>query len=505
MKKVLSLDGLASAIAAAKRKGKKIVHCHGVFDLLHVGHIRHFERAKALGDLLVVTVTPDRFVNKGPHRPAFPENLRAEAVAALSCVDFAAVNTWPDAVETLKLLKPSLYVKGSDYRSEKDDATGGIRRERLAVESVGGKLVFTDDIVFSSSALLNRHLPAFTPEIASFLEGFGRRHSAEGVKSWLARARKLRLLAVGEAIVDEYLFCEAIGKSSKEPTLVVKKLQPELYAGGALAVANNAASVCDRVGLIAMVGRLESRMGLIKKQLRPAVKAHWAWRSDGPTILKRRFVESYHFTKLLEVYEIEDASPRPADEASWARLIAREAPRHDATLVTDYGHGMMGAATIRAAQSKSNFLVVNAQSNAGNIGYHTIGRWKRLDLACMAENELRMERRDRRGDIKLLLEKLCRDRGWKRAIVTRGKFGSLAYEKGTGVVHVPAFAGQVKDRVGAGDAFLSVAGPLVAAGAPLEVALFLGNAAGAQAVATVGHRQFLDRAALVKHAGSLLK
>ncbi|MDX6770467.1 MAG: PfkB family carbohydrate kinase [Elusimicrobiota bacterium] len=505
MSKLQTLDELAKTVAAARRKGRRVVHCHGVFDLLHVGHIRHFERAKREGDLLVVTVTPDRFVNKGPHRPAFHEGLRAEAVAALSVVDYAAVNRWPDAVETIKLLRPHAYVKGSDYKSEKSDVTGGIARERRAVEAGGGRLVFTDDIVFSSSALLNRHLPVFTPEIARFVEEFGRRHDASAVTKWLARARGLRLLAVGEAIVDEYAFCEAIGKSSKEPTLVVKKLAPELFIGGSLAVANNAASVCDRVSLFAMVGRQDPRMGLIRAKLRPSVRPVWAWRSDGPTILKRRYVESYHFTKLLEVYELNDAAPLPAEEARWAARLARELPRHDATLVTDYGHGMIGERTLKALQAKARFLIVNAQSNAGNIGYHTIGRYKRVDLACMAENELRMATLDRRGEVRLLIERLAKSRGWKRVIVTRGKYGSLGYERGAGFFHAPAFAGQVKDRVGAGDAFLSVAGPLVAAGAPLEVALFLGNAAGAQAVATVGHRQFLDRAALIKHAESLLK
>lgn len=505
MSKLLPLDELAAALAAQRRKGRRVVHCHGVFDLLHVGHIRHFQRARREGDVLVVTVTPDRFVNKGPHRPAFNELLRAEAVAALSVVDYAAVNHWPDAVETIRLLKPNVYVKGSDYRAAKDDPTGGIRRERAAVESVRGRLVFTDEIVFSSSALLNQHLPVFTPEIARFLEDFGKRHAAADVLNWLEKARSLRLLCAGEAIIDEYAFCEAIGKSAKEPTLVVKKLDPELFIGGSLAVANNAASICERVGLVALLGRLDSRLALIRSKLRPGVRPVWAWRSDGPTVVKRRYVESYHFTKLLEVYEINDAAPRPEDEAAWARVLARELPRYDATLVTDYGHGLFGERALKALQEKAKYLIVNAQANAGNIGYHNIGVYKRVDLACLAENEIRMATLDRRGDVRRLMERLSRARGWKRLIVTRGKKGAIAYERGEGFSIVPAFAGLVKDRVGAGDAFLSVAGPLAAAGAPLEIALFLGNAAGAQAVATVGHRQFLDAASLRKHAESLLK
>src|SRR5437867_10418479 len=104
--KVRRLREVADAVAALRGGGKKVIHCHGVFDLLHIGHIKHLEAARKLGDVLVVTITPDRFVNKGPHRPAFPERLRAEALASLACVDYVAVNEWPTAVETIRTLKP---------------------------------------------------------------------------------------------------------------------------------------------------------------------------------------------------------------------------------------------------------------------------------------------------------------------------------------------------------------------------------------------------------------
>ena len=109
--KVRDLDELASTLAELKAGGSRVVQCHGSFDPLHVGHIRHFEQARKMGDVLVVTVTPNRFVNKGPHRPVFTEDLRAEAIAALSCVDYVAINRWPTAVEVIHLLKPGLYVE----------------------------------------------------------------------------------------------------------------------------------------------------------------------------------------------------------------------------------------------------------------------------------------------------------------------------------------------------------------------------------------------------------
>ena len=98
--KTLTLEELAQVVADLRQAGKVVAHCHGVFDLMHVGHIRHFEQAKQLGDVLIVTVTPDRFVNKGPNRPVFPEAQRAWSIAALACVDYVAINRWPMAIDT---------------------------------------------------------------------------------------------------------------------------------------------------------------------------------------------------------------------------------------------------------------------------------------------------------------------------------------------------------------------------------------------------------------------
>src|SRR5688572_1016284 len=163
--KIQDLDTLAETIRSLKAEGRKVVQSHGVFDLLHLGHIRHFEEAKRMGDVLVVTVTRDEYVNKGPHRPAFSHDLRAEAIAALNAVDYVGVNAWPQAVEAIKLLKPDIYVKGPDYKDAEKDITGGIVPETEAISSVGGQIRFTDDITFSSSNLLNRHLSSLPDDV----------------------------------------------------------------------------------------------------------------------------------------------------------------------------------------------------------------------------------------------------------------------------------------------------------------------------------------------------
>ncbi len=153
MNKIYDLDKLAKLISWYKTNGRKVVLCHGCFDLVHVGHIRYFKAAKQMGDILVVTLTQDIYVNKGPNRPVFNQDLRAESIASLECVDYVAINKWQSSEETIRLLKPNIYVKGQEYEGLKDK-TGNIVKEANAVKDVGGEIRFTHETVFSSTKLL---------------------------------------------------------------------------------------------------------------------------------------------------------------------------------------------------------------------------------------------------------------------------------------------------------------------------------------------------------------
>jgi len=154
--KILDIEVLAEKVRALKSQGKKVVQCHGCFDLMHPGHIKHFQEARSMGDVLVVTLTPDQYIDKGPGRPAFNQELRAESIAALECVNFVAVNKWPTAEDTLRLLRPDIYVKGQEFE-KLEDKTGKIQREHDVIKEIGAEIRFTHGIVFSSTNLLNTY------------------------------------------------------------------------------------------------------------------------------------------------------------------------------------------------------------------------------------------------------------------------------------------------------------------------------------------------------------
>jgi bifunctional ADP-heptose synthase (sugar kinase/adenylyltransferase) len=458
-----------------------------------------------MGDVLVVTLTTDAYVNKGPHRPAFPEQLRAEVLAGLECVDFVAINPHPTAVEAIRVIRPDVYVKGPDYADKSQDVTGKIHEEEEAVKQIGGKIAFTTGAVFSSTALINQHMSTLPPDVQAYLADFSRRHPASELRGYLERARGLKVLLIGEPIIDEYVFCEAIGKSSKEPTMVVKRLSEEKFAGGILAAANHVANFCDEVGVIAQLGTENSQQDFIESKLRPNVKRIFLRRRNSPTIVKRRLVESYFFLKFMEIYEINDAALPPEEDDAVCQALMEHVPKYDLVIVIDFGHSMLGERARAIIRERARFLAVNAQCNAGNLGHHALSKYLRADYVTATEREVRIEARDRHGDVRDLTRDVFGQLGCRRLIVTRGKNGCLGCDSATGLVQIPAVAGKVVDRIGAGDAFLSISALFAAQQAPLEVVGFAGNAAGALAVATVANRNPIDRIAYLKQIESLLK
>ena len=272
--KIKTLDELQQITADLKSKGKKVVHCHGVFDLLHIGHIKHFEEARSLGDCLVVTITPDEYVNKGPNRPAFTTELRLEALAALEAVDFVSTNKWPIAVETIKIIQPDIYCKGPDYKDHKDDVTGKIDDEEQAVESVGGKICYTKDITFSSSSLLNKYGDVYSETQKSFIEKMLDGQNIDQIKNSIDNFKNLKVLVIGETIIDQYVFCEALGKSGKEPVLVLRDLGMDQYVGGAAAIARHLSDFCGTVSLLSMLGEKREYGDFVLESLPENIKPY---------------------------------------------------------------------------------------------------------------------------------------------------------------------------------------------------------------------------------------
>lgn len=504
-KKIIELGEIAEHSRRLRAHGKRVVLCHGTFDLMHTGHIRYLQRAKQEGDVLLVTVTGDAYVNKGPGRPVFNEHLRAENLAALACVDFVAVNHAVTAVEALHEIQPNIYAKGSDYRSHGDDVTGNIAREQEAVEAHGGHIFYTDEITFSSSQLLNEHFNVFPPETKEFLRGFRSRWSEKEIQSQIASLADLKVLVIGDAIVDQYHYATALGQTGKGNVFAVRYDSEEQFAGGAIAVANHIAGFADNVTLVTGLGAVDSHEAFIRDKLLLNVDPVFFYFQDAPTITKRRFVDA-DLSKLFEVYFFREDPVSAETEGDICRWLDTYLSSYDVVVVPDFGNGFITPAMIRVLDAKAKFLAVNTQINSGNRGYHVIHRYLRADFVSLNEPELRLAAHNRHDSLEVVSEQVGERAHAKQLAVTRGTKGVMMLDLQRRVFHkVPALSTKVVDRIGAGDAFLSLAGLCVAKGLDAEVAAFVGSVAAAMDVQIVCNREPVNLVGLNKYVSTLLK
>jgi len=503
--KILTLDALEAKARELRDAGRSIVMCHGTFDLMHTGHIRHLQRAKAEGDILFVTLTADAYVNKGPGRPAFGEDLRAETLASLACVDFVAINHEQAAIAAIKRLRPHVYVKGSEYRAAQDDVTGNITREQDAVESGGGRIFYTDEITFSSSSLLNEHFGVFSAETKDYLQAFRKQYGFKDIIELVKSLSHLKVLIVGDTIIDQYHYIKSLGQVGKGLALAVKYESEEQFAGGSIAVANHLAGFAGDITLVTALGKIETHEPFIRSKLQPNVRPEFFYVDDARTVTKRRFVDS-DLNKLFEVYFFnEEPLPESVDQAVCSWLDAN-LEKYDVVIVPDFGNGFISERMVDILCAKAPFLAVNTQLNSGNRGHHVINRYARADFVSINEPELRLAAHNRHAPIEEIAEQVGQKVKAEHIAITRGVKGVMFNDrKRKKTFYVPALSTKVLDRIGAGDAFLALAGLCVGGGLPAEVAAYVGSVSAALEVQIVGNRDPVDSVALFKYITTLLK
>lgn len=503
--KIKNVTELAEIAAALKEQGKKIVLCHGVFDLLHIGHIRYLSQAKEYGDVLIVSLTPDRYVDKGPDRPAFTEILRAEALASLGETDYVTINEWATAEETLRLIRPDVYAKGDEFKDVDSDPAGKIGPEAEVVKEIGAELVFTSDIVFSSSNLINRYLTRNSEELDEYLKMFRKRYELDDVLGMLDNMEDLKVLVVGDTILDEYQIASTLGKSSKDPILALKYQSHELYAGGALAVANHVANFAGEVTLLSLLGDSDRYEEFIREKLDPNIVPYFFTRPNSPTTLKRRFIDGYSLGKVMEIYVMND-DPLPDNvEKELCNQLEQLLSHFDLVIAADFGHGLISPAVIDLLSKKAPYLAVNTQANAGNRGFNTIGKYPNVDFFSLAEHELRLETRDQINELRPLLFDVGERLEAKLALVTQGSRGCALWNPDGEFVKIPTFDSNVVDRVGAGDALFSISAMAGCMGLHEELVGFLGNIAGSLAVQIMGNDRSISKQAMRKYITATLK
>jgi len=504
--KILEFQDLIKIAKLKRLQNKKVVLCHGVFDLLHIGHIKHFQEAKSFGDILIVTITPDHFVQKGPNRPAFTSQLRLEALQSLECIDYVSINKWATAIETIKSLRPHIYCKGPDYKKKENDITKKIYDEEKAIKSINGSIKYTKGNIYSSSNILKSFTSILNDEQKKYLKEINKKFSFEDIKNSITKLESIKTLVIGEAIIDKYVFCETLGKSGKESMLALREIKTEEYYGGAIAISNHLSNFCKSVKLFTIIGEKKEYQKKIIRNIAKNISVNFFYKKNSPTIVKKRFLDNINKNKILGVYEINDELINTFDQNKIENKLFKLKQKLDLVIVADYGHGFISASTAKKIKKIFNFVSLSAQLNAANLGLHTINKYNNIETVVINEMELRQEMKDKSSEIRKLMIKLSRLMKLKNLIVTRGKNGSILYDRIKNYfIECPAFASNVVDKIGAGDAMLAVVSIAIRAGIDKRLSLFFGSLAAAQSVESLGNSVSVSKNIILKVINNLIK
>jgi len=500
--KIINFDTLRRRIENYKKDGEKVVLCYGMFGALHIGHIRYLKQAEQYGDVVVVAITPDNHVD--PDQKERFESMRAEALAHLDWIDAVTVNTCGNFQEMISVLRPDVYARGFESVHTIDKLNQETQQEQVC-QGLGIEHIIIREENFSSTAQINRYLSNFSEDVLNYVNLFKERYSVDDLLRPLEQFQEMSVLVVGDTILDEYQYCSAIGKSSKDPTLALKFKNLDVFAGGVLAVANHAASFAGRVDLVTVLGEQDSHEEFVRSSLQPNVRPFFIFKPNAPTLIKRRIIDGYSMHKLLEVYVMDDSALEEEQDQTICNAVLEQLSHYDLVIVSDYGHGTITRNMIDAVSRHARFLAVNTQANAGNRGFNTISKYPKADYVSLAEHEIRLQTRDLVGRLAPMMTKIARNMSCRYFVVTRGKKGCMVIDDRGSLVQVPTFAQKSVDRVGAGDAFFVMTSMFSVLGVQAEVLGFMGNIAGSLAVEVMGNKKSIQKAGVAEYINLLLE
>lgn len=498
MKKILKLEDIKKKLSKLSTLKKKIVLCHGVFDLLHIGHIKYFEEAKSNGDVLVVSLTSDKYVKKGINRPYFSELLRAEAISSIRFVDYVMINKSITAIDVIKQLKPHFYVKGPDYKDKKLDITGNIYKEEQAAKLVKCKVVYTKSATYSSTKLINNFFEKDQNDLVNFIKKIKSDTNQKKIFEILDKIKKKNILLIGDSIIDEYIFSDALNKSAKEAILTFSIKRKNKYLGGSLAVANNLAEFCKKVNFISITGDNYKENLFINKNLKKNIKKFFLRFKNSDTTLKTRVVNQYDNQKQIGLYNLMKMKLNDKEEKKIIKKINSLKNKIDYIIISDFGHGIITSKILSALKKLNKKISVNSQINSNNIGQHTLQQFRNIDFMTLNYFELKHEMRENLP-LKDLSKKLCKQLKLKKIFVTNGSNGSIVYNKKLNSYYeAPGLNNTIKDRIGSGDSYFSLASLLSFINAKDSETIFLSSLASYFNLQNFANQKSLDTIELKK-------
>jgi len=513
LNKIITIEQAKRIVEENRSNGLKTVNVHGCFDILHYGHVIYFEAAKKHGQVLLVSLTPDRYVAKGPNRPFVDENARLKYVSSLEIVDFVVLNDEPDAVNFLKTVAPDVTARGSEYLNFKDDITGKIELEKKAIEDVGGRMVFTDGEIYSSTKMINSWGAGLNNNQIAYRDSIRKTISTSDISRDIDQLQHLSVLVIGDAIIDEYTYCSCLGTVSKHSAISALQHDTELMSGGILAIKKHISKLSNCSDLMSIIGgkNLTECLNVNSHELK-IDELHLDPLTYTPH--KRRFIStgySNSISKMLNSNNDVDTSNRlfeisflPTDgfskeiKSKFTSEIEKRIKNYDIVVVADFGHGLIDKDLACLICENANYLALNVQTNSANFGFNLFTKFPSTDFLCIDELELRLAFSDRETDLYSLMNKASQTLQCSKVMVTRGRNG-IEYLIDGNIKSVPALANIVADPVGAGDAVLSVTSLVSYNDNEGDLTLFSGSIAGMIGTSIRGNSSSIQKDQLIKN------
>lgn len=474
--KLKSQSELLEIIGTFPRE-KKVIICHGVFDVVHPGHVRHLAYAKTKADILVITITADKHIKKGIYRPHIPEGLRALNLAAFEMVDYVTIDEYATPLNILNNIRPDFFAKGFEYTSS--GLPPATQEEADVVESYGGQMIFTPgDVVYSSSKFLNLALPKVQLDKLLHLMDYNG-IDFNMLRETLKKLPDYHVHVVGDTIVDTYTRTTFIGGQTKTPTFSVLYQGQDDYIGGAGIVSQHLRAAGAKVTFSTVLGEDRLKDFVIEGLKASGIDADPIIDATRPTIQKNAIIAAGY--RLLKVDTLDN---RPISQDILEQLVdAISKSSADALVFSDFRHGMfnrMSVPVLAKAIPAKAFRVADSQvaSRWGNIT-----EFQSFDLITPNEREARFAMADQDstvGRLASLLKEACDYRNLILKLGDRGIFcTNNDKEAKDSYFSVDSFANNVVDAVGAGDALLAYATLTMMATGSLVMASILGSMAAA--------------------------
>lgn len=462
---------------------KGSVFVSGVFNVLHPGHLRLFKYALDHGERLIVGVLSDELAGADAH---VPESLRLEAVKLNGLVDEAFLIT-TSVIEELTQRRPAVVVKGKEHAYRQNE-------ELEVVQPYGGRLLFSSgDVTFTSQDLIRREVdPAARLNLEFPREFLGKhRVGLDRLRDLANALSRLRVVVVGDTIVDEYVACEPLGLSSEDPTVVVTPISTNRFAGGAAVVAAHGAGLGASVSLVSVIGDDEPGGYVSHEVQRLGVRGVLLHDDSRPTTLKQRF--RANDKTLLRVSRVAQRSIDPILQEELLAAAKAEMRNADVLIFSDFNYGVLPQPVVDQLTAEGNSLrLMMAADSQSSSQIGDISRFKSVNLLCATERETRLALKDSEGGVNTVANALLQRTGAQQLLMKLGGDGAIILHRtDTGsryeIDRIPAFNKTPRDVAGAGDSMLMVTTLALAAGASIWEASVLGSLAAAIQVSRVGN------------------